>query len=123
MALFKELTPGQKAMEFEKKAQADSVHLANDAWYSLEHIKKELIEVPEISNLDAFKKRILSNVNFAWKNDLTERQKSYYYQNLQVFIKTEIERDKYFDRLISLASDDIVQRFIDYTTKRHQKVI
>ena len=116
MGIFKNLTQEERARFAEKKAQVDSVFLANDAIVIFESIEREF-DVSEISQTDNFKKLMLSYINFIWENDLTDDQKSYYYQNLGVLVTTSEEKKNYFDNLISLASEDIVKRFSNYIGK------
>lgn len=122
--MFRDLTQEERAKFSEKKAQVDSLFLANDVMIIFESIKREF-DIFEISETDSFKKLMLSNINFVWENDLTDDQKRYYYQNLGIFITNPEEQKKYFDNLISLASDDVVNRFTDYIAKHKdvEKVI
>lgn len=120
MGIFRDLTQEEKTLLSERKAQVDSVFLANDAVVVFESIKREF-EVSEITETDSFKKSMLSNVNFVWENDLTDDQKRYYYQNLGIFITTPEEQKTYFDRLIRLAVDNVIKRMTDFLTK-HKEV-
>jgi len=116
MGIFRDLTQEERARFSEKKAQVDSLFLANDVMVIFESIEREF-DVSEISQTDNFKKLMLSNIHFVWENDLTDDQKSYYYQNLGVLVTTSEEKKNYFDNLISLASEDIVKRFSNYIGK------
>jgi hypothetical protein len=120
MGIFRDLTQEEKECFSEKKAQVDSLFLADDVMIIFESIKREFKSV-EISETDSFKKLILTNVNYIWENDLPADQKRYYYQNLGILISTPEQQNKYLNRLISLAADDVVKRFYDYSAK-HKEV-
>lgn len=116
MGIFRDLTKEERTLLSERKAQVDSVFLANDVVVVFESTKREF-EVSEISDVDSFKKLMHSNVNYIWENDLTDNQKRYYHQNLVIFIATPEEQKSYFERLISLAVDVIIKRISDFLEK------
>lgn len=120
MGIFRDLTQKERSLLSERKAQVDSMFLADDVIVIFESIN-QVFEVSEISKSDTFKSLILSNINFIWENDLTDDQKRYYYQNLGVFIRTPGEEKDYFTRLISHAADDVIKRITDYLAK-HKEV-
>jgi hypothetical protein len=106
-------SPEDQVKALEKTAQNNYLTLANDLLNTLDQIKTELKAKPEILDIDQFKQRVRSNVNFGWK-ELTPKGKGYYYPKFPLFEANAEQVDKYWERLWSLTTDSLVKTFTDY---------
>jgi len=104
----------------DKKVKEDLVFLAGELMESLMNYRNEY-KISEIRNIDNFKKYLERSINSLWKTELSDKEKSYYYQGLDRFKLTKYQQQDYINKLFHYSVEEVLNIFLDYVDK-HENI-
>jgi len=104
----------------DKKVKEDLVFLAGELMESLMNYRNEY-KISEIRNIDNFKKYLERSINSLWETELSDKEKSYYYQGLDRFKLTKYQQQDYINKLFHYSVEEVLNIFLDYVDK-HENI-